>query len=119
MFLYKHFLPNQAGNEMDDIVRNVGFILRSKDGCSSFLRSFGISETGQRTPEEMIVTLSREIREALGLYEPRIEIVEIEEVFADDGRVSLQVSCRMRSTKEPIAISVRAGKNDIEVSSKR
>lgn len=116
MFLYKHFLPKQAGSEMDDIVRNVGFILRSKDGCSSFLRGFGISETGQRTPEEMIVTLSREIRESLGMYEPRIEIVEIEEVYADDGRVSLQLHCRMRSTQQPIGISVRAGKNEIEVS---
>src|SRR4051812_45368420 len=106
MFLHKHFLPKSAGTELDDIVRNIGFLLRSKQGCGSFLQGFGISETGYRTPEEMITVLSREIRESLAQYEPRIEITEIEEVYGDDGRVSLKVHCRVRGTNQPFGIAL-------------
>jgi hypothetical protein len=115
MFLYKHFLPQHAGSELNDIVRNIGFLLRSKQGCGSFLRGFGISETGYRTPEEMITELSREIRESLSQYEPRVEITEIEEVYDDGGRVSLKVHCRVRATDQTLGISLEAGRREVQV----
>jgi phage baseplate assembly protein W len=115
VFLYKHFLPQHAGSELDDIIRNIGFLLRTKQGCGSFLRGFGISETGYRTPEEMITELSREIRESLGQYEPRVEITEIEEIYGDGGRVSLKVHCRVRSTNQPLGIALEQGRREVEV----
>lgn len=115
MFLYKHFLSDRAGGELDDIVRNIGYMLRCKEGCGSFLRGFGITETGYRTPEEMILTLSREIRECIAKYETRVEIIEIEEVYHEGGRVSLQVHLRVHGSKERLGISLAQGGREISV----
>lgn len=109
MFLYKHFHREQAGSELDDIVRNIGFLLRSKQGCGSFLEGFGITETGYRTPAEMIDALGREIRETLGRYETRVEILEIEEVHSEGGRITLAVSCRVRGSAERLGITLAQG----------
>jgi predicted component of type VI protein secretion system len=105
VFLHKHFVPHKAGSELDDIVRNLGYVLRAKNGCGSFLEGFGISETGYRTPEEMITQLSQEIRDAVGRYEPRVEIVEIEEDYDERGTVRLSVSFRVRHSDELLRLA--------------
>jgi predicted component of type VI protein secretion system len=90
---------------LEDVRRNVGYLLRAKRGAASFHPLFGLSETGFRTVEEMLGRLSEEIRENLRLFEPRLEILEIEEDH--DGpadRPRLVLHCRLKSTRAPLSL---------------
>jgi phage baseplate assembly protein W len=84
MFLSRHFLGAKV-DEAEDIQRNLGFILSTKRGCGYFLPSFGLSELTFRTPEEAVTKLTLEIQENVSLFEPRVELVKVDEVYDDDG----------------------------------
>ncbi|MEY4579201.1 MAG: hypothetical protein RL701_3904, partial [Pseudomonadota bacterium] len=61
VFLRRKFLGERRYSELEDIRSNLEAVLRSKRGSSYFLETFGMTETGYRTPEEMIAGLTREI----------------------------------------------------------
>jgi predicted component of type VI protein secretion system len=107
MFLSKHFLGARV-DDLEDIQRNLGFVLSSKRACGYFLTSFGLSEMTFRTPEEAVVRLSAEIEENIRLYEPRVALVKISEVYDDDGRVKLIIRLRLRSKDETLRLVVDA-----------
>ena len=66
-----------------------------------------MTETGFRTAEEMLTLMAQEIRENLQLYEPRVEVTEIEEgAEGDSGRPCLVVHCRLRASREPLSITL-------------
>lgn len=117
MFLHKHFVPGGAAtSEFDDIARNLGYILRTKRGCGYFLESYGLSDAGYRTPEEMIEGLGREIADNIRLFEPRVELVDFEEVYDEGGgRATLLVNLRMRASSEPLRLVVDLAKNAFDV----
>jgi predicted component of type VI protein secretion system len=119
MFLHRHFVRGDPGTELDDVVRNLGYVLGAKEGCGSFLRGFGLTETGYRTPAQMLVELAEELRGCITQYEPRVEIVEIEEVYSDDGKVSLAVHCRMRSTGAKVGLAVDPASRLVSVAPER
>ncbi len=113
MFLYKHFM-NTADDEDGDIRRNIELVLSTKRGCGYFLDSFGLSDTAFRTPEEAVVTLSREIEENIRLYEPRVELARIKEVYDDDGqKVRLEVVLTKRSGGRSLRIAVNLKNREI------
>ena len=105
MFLYKHFVGNREVSEMDDIVRNLGFVLSSKRGCGYFIESFGLTDTGFRTTAEMVMTMTRDIEENVRLYEQRVELIGIDEQYVD-GRARLVVNLRVRDRKEKLMLTV-------------
>lgn len=103
-FLYRKFLKGEE-TPLEDVLRNLGYLLRSKRGAASFLPGFGLTETGFRTAEEMLTQLSEEIRENIRLYEPRVEVTEIEEDYDDEGgHPRLVVHCRLKSTQEQLSV---------------
>jgi predicted component of type VI protein secretion system len=102
--LYRKFLRGQE-TLLQEVQRNLGYLLSAKRGAASFLPDFGLSETGFRTPEEMLLRLSEEIRENIRRYEPRVEVTEIEEDHGgEDGRPSLVVHCRLKATQESLSL---------------
>lgn len=105
-FLYRKFLGIEE-TLAEDVVRNVGNLLRARRGAASLLPSFGVTETGIHSAIEMMTQLTQEIRENIALYEPRLEITEIEQ---DDegagGRPRLVLHCLLRATREPLALVV-------------
>ncbi|HEX2734294.1 MAG TPA: GPW/gp25 family protein [Polyangiaceae bacterium] len=106
MFLSKHFLGT-AENEIEDIQRNLGFVLSTKRGCGYFLESFGLSEMTFRTPEEAVTQLTRELEENIRLFEPRVELTKIDEEYEDDGkRVRLVATLRQRGTREALRLVI-------------
>jgi len=105
LFLAKHFLGLPV-DELEDIERNLGFVLSSKRACGYFLDNFGLSEMTFRTPEEAVVRLSAEIEENIRLYEPRVVLLKIGEVYDDGGRVKLVVRLRVRAHDEPIRLVI-------------
>jgi phage baseplate assembly protein W len=104
MFLRRKFLGERRYTELEDIRSNLQNVLTSKRGSSYFLPTFGLTETGYRTPEEMLTQMTREIEENIRLYEPRLQVIEIDEQYADNGSVRLEVVCALKRTSERIKI---------------
>lgn len=99
-FLYRKFL---GGTEtlIEDVARNLGYILTSKRGAAAFLPSFGLTSTGFRTSEEMVNTFREEVLENIRLYEPRVEVLRVEEEYDDDtGRPRLALTIRLKGTTD-------------------
>ena len=116
MFMYKHFVGGDRLSEIDDVMRNLSNVLRTKREIGYFRRDFGLSEVGFRTPEQMVSTLSAEIRQNIRLYEPRVELVDIDEAYDDAGqRAQLIVRLRLRSANERLQIVIDLHKNSIDV----
>lgn len=116
MFLYKHFVGGNDLSELSDVIRNLNHVLRSKRETGYFLRNFGLSEVGFRTPEEMVTTLTAELRENIRLYEPRVEVIDVDEDYDDDGgRARLVVLLRLRGAKERLEIVFDLRKNSFDV----
>jgi predicted component of type VI protein secretion system len=103
-FLTRKFLGRDE-TLLQEVLSNLGHLLSAKRGAASFLPGFGLSETGFRTAEEMLSQMAEEIRENIRLYEPRVEVTEVEEDYeAESGRLRLLVHCRMRDTSEPLSV---------------
>lgn len=116
MFLHKHFGDGGEISETDDIVRNLGHVLRTKRGCGYFLSSFGLSDAGYRTPEEMIMRLTAEIAENVRLYEPRVQMIDVDEEYDDGGnRARLVVRLRLRSKADKLGIVIDLRTNTFDV----
>jgi phage baseplate assembly protein W len=106
MFLTKHFLGIKS-DEADDIRRNLGFVLSTKRGSGYFLQNFGLSDVAFRTPEEAVTKLTEELEENIRLYEPRVALVKVNEVYDDDGRrVRLVAVLRRRESRELLKLVV-------------
>lgn len=115
-FLERKFLGAAEGSVVNDVVRNIGYLLRAKRGAASFRPEFGLTETGFRTGEEMLVVMDREIRENLAAFEPRVEVVEISEEYeADSQRPRLVVHCRLRGRAEAIRLTLDPRSREIAV----
>lgn len=104
MFLRRKFLNEVATSERAAIAADIAQVFATRRGSHGVLPYFGFTDTGYRTPAEMIAGLSAEIRQNIALYEPRLGVVEIEDQYLDDGRVQLCVHCRIRSTDERMQI---------------
>jgi predicted component of type VI protein secretion system len=118
MFLYKHFVDGKTCTVLEDVVRNLGHVLRTKRGAGYFLQNFGLTETGFRTSEEMVNTLTAEITENIRLFEPRVELLEVDDEDDDDtGRARLVVRLRLRDSTEKLrlVVDLAGGKFDIQI----
>ncbi|RKH12223.1 hypothetical protein D7Y13_23435 [Corallococcus praedator] len=108
-FLHRKFLgvmetPREA------VLRNLGHLLQAKRGAASLLPGFGLTETGFRSDAERVAGLSAEIRETLACYEPRVEVVEInEEPARAGGAPGLVVRLRLRGSLEPMELLLDPG----------
>ncbi len=116
MFLYKNFLGGHPTTELEDVVRNLSNVLGTKRGTGYFLPNFGTSDVGFRTPEEMVVALTAEIRENVRLWEPRVEVIDIDEDWDDAGkRTRLSVRMRLRASGEKLQVVVDLAKRTFDV----
>lgn len=116
MFLYKHFLQGNQLGELDDVIRNLSNVLHTKRSTGYFLPTFGLTEVGYRTPEQMVNSLKAELRENIRLYEPRIELIDIDEDYDDDGRRStLAIHFRLRSSRERAELVFNLKENTFDI----
>lgn len=99
-FLYRKFLGGEE-TLLEDIMRNLGYLFSTTRGTSVYMPAFGLSSTGFRTNEEMINTYRKEILECVRLYEPRIEVVELEEEYDENSsRPKLILHFRIQGESE-------------------
>lgn len=110
MFLRKHFpgdpVPvHEAGPLANDIVENLRAMLTARRGSSSFRPSYGLSTVGYLTAQQMVAELGAQIAENIASFEPRLEVLEVEEVHDEEtNQAAVLVSCRARSENLKIYI---------------
>ena len=95
-----------GASELEDVLVNLRHVLSTKRGSGHFLPDFGLTETGYRTQEEMVVELTRELKENIQRYEPRIKLVEIDDDYDDRGKARMVVHCELRSSGESFSFAI-------------
>ncbi len=111
-FLYRKFVGG-CESELEDIQRNLGYILGAKRDGSAYFPDFGLSEPTHVTLEEALSQYACELRQTIGRYEPRVVVGEIDEVYSDDGRVSLQMGLTLRRTGERLDLAIEPKERQI------
>ena len=108
-FLHRKFL-GVVETPREAVLRNLGHLLQAKRGAASVLPGFGLTETGFRSDAERLAGLGAEIRETLSRYEPRVEVVAIDEAPATAGGApGLVVRLLMRDSQEPMDLLLDPG----------
>jgi len=92
VFLNKHFGDPTITDDVEDIIRNLGYIFRTRRGSGYFRPTFGLTGPGHRTRDEMVLLLKGEIEENIRLYEPRVELMDVAEVQDDKDGLPLIVA---------------------------
>lgn len=111
VFVHRKFLGNDSTSEFDDVLRSVHYILESRRGSAWFRDDFGLGVEGCNTQEQFVSVLSRQIRETLTRYEPRLEILDIGEQHDRNGQVKLVVRCRVPGDDRTIVVSQKPGEH--------
>jgi phage baseplate assembly protein W len=116
MFLRKHFLGGESLSVLEDVMENLRWIFGTRRGSGYFLDDFGVSDAGFRTPAEMVVSTIDEIRQNIRLYEPRVEVIDVDEDWDEAGKQSkLVVRLRLRDAKEKLEIVVDTAQRSFDV----
>ena len=105
MFLQRHFV-NVKISELDDIERNLDFVLRSKRGASHDFNAMGLPDIHFRTSEEAVNTLKVAVPDLIARLETRLEVVKVDDDFDENGRPFVTVNCVQRSTGAPFDIVI-------------
>lgn len=118
MFLRKHFLEPRGErlSVLEDVMENLRWIFSTRRGSGYFLDDFGVSDAGFRTPAEMVSSTIDEIRQNIRLYEPRVEVIDVDEDWDEAGKQSkLVVRLRLRDAKEKLEIVVDTAQRSFDV----
>ena len=116
MFLRKHFLDRAELSPLEDIMQNLRWIFSTRRGSGYFLEDFGVSDVGFRTPAEMVVATTNEIRHNIRVYEPRVEVIDVDEDWDDvTNQPKLIVRLRLRDQKEKLNLVVDLANRSFDV----
>ncbi|HVZ35194.1 MAG TPA: GPW/gp25 family protein [Polyangiaceae bacterium] len=116
MFLRKHFLDGVELTLLEDVMQNLSWILSTRRGSGYFLEDFGVSDVGFRTPAEMVVSMTDEIRQNIRLYEPRVEVIDVDEDWDEtSNQPKLVVRLRLRERSEKLEVIVDLAKRSFDV----
>ena len=116
MFLRKHFLDGAELSVLEDVMQNLRWIFSTRRGSGYFLEDFGIGDVGFRTPSEMVVSMTDEIRHNIRVYEPRVEVIDVDEDYDDNGKQpKLIVRLRLRDQKEKLEVVVDLAQKSFDV----
>jgi len=105
MFLQRHFL-NRTTTELEDIEQNLALVFRAKSGAGYDYQAMGLPDIHFRTADAAVNTLKALVPQLVARHEPRLDIVNVDDDFDDDGRPFVTVSCVQRSTGAPVDIVI-------------
>ena len=86
--------------ERRDIAHNLKMVLGTRRGTGYFQPELGLTQAASSTPADALTLLAQELRENIEKFEHRLEVVEVDEEYDDEGRPYLEVICRMKSAPE-------------------
>lgn len=116
MFLRKHFLDGVELSPLEDVMQNLNWIFSTRRGSGYFLEDFGVSDVGFRTPSEMVVSMTEEIRQTIRLYEPRVEVIDIDEDWDElTNQPKLILRLRLRNQSDKLEVVVDLAKRSFDV----
>ena len=116
MFLRKHFLDGVELPMLEDVMQNLSWIFSTRRGSGYFLDDFGVSDVGFRTPAEMVTSMTDEIRQNIRLYEPRVEVIDVDEDWDEaNNQPKLVVRLRLRERSEKLEVIVDLAKRSFDV----
>ncbi len=122
MFLERKFLSDRerrdrrgadGGDELRalpdavrDVVVNHGRLLAAERGVAHVLPDFGLSRSGHWSTEGLVTHRTRELREVLPRYEPRLAVEDIEVEVDEDGHPALLVSGRVAGAAGLVTLTI-------------
>jgi predicted component of type VI protein secretion system len=116
MFFRKHFLDGVELSVLEDVMQNLNWIFSTRRGSGYFLEDFGVSDVGFRTPSEMVVTMTDEIRQTIRLYEPRVEVIDVDEDWDEiTNQPKLILRLRLRKQSDKLEVVVDLAKRSFDV----
>jgi phage baseplate assembly protein W len=116
VFLRKHFLDGAQLTVLEDVMQNLRWIFSTRRGSGYFLDDFGVGDVGFRTPAEMVVSMTEEIRQNIRVYEPRVEVIDVDEDWDDAGKQpKLILRLRLRDQKEKLEVVVDLAQKSFDV----
>ena len=118
MSLFQKFVTKKSTETLlFSIVRNLNQILNSKKGFSSYVKQFGIGDWNvYKSRHKIIETILDEIKENIELYEPRVKLLDIEEVDSEvASRLRFEMKCVILNKNKPIYVIFDSILNDIIV----
>ncbi len=117
--LITKFSRREKTNEdsIQEILRNLTNILNTKKGFGTFLKDLGIGDyNAYRSREAIVNTIIIEIKKNIELYEPRVKLVDIHEVTAQDSfRIRFELQCEIVMNTKPIFLIFDSIFNDLTV----
>ncbi len=117
MFLRRKFPQSkqaQSQSEMADVLNNLNVLLNARRGAGSFDECFGLDTTAYRSHAEAAEILQRQVRENIEEYEPRLNVLSIEEEYNDEGKPFIEVLCELRSSGEVLKIKSSTDRGKFE-----
>jgi len=105
--------PAALPERVRDVLHNLERLLAAERGIGHVLPDYGFSRSGHWSVEGVIAHATRELRETVPRYEPRLALGDIEGDLDDDGRPLLRVrgdigGARMILTIDPVRRRIRA-----------
>ena len=105
MGLFRRISTNDHEENIEkDIIENLNNILNSKRTFSTYLKDYGVSDFSHYSArEDIIEAVMTEVKESIDLYEPRVKVIEMEEL-ADTGpfRMSFKMNCIIHGSNKSI-----------------
>ncbi len=105
MFLQRHFLKSNP-TELEDIEQNLALVLRSKRGAGHDFQAMGLPDMHFRTAEQAVETLKSVVPELIARHERRLEIINVDDDFDDDGRPYVTIACVQKTTGAPVDLVI-------------
>lgn len=99
-------LAAMGDGDLQEIIDNLNNILNTKKDYGAPLGNLGMSDLSAYTSKSDIgLKIIEEIRDNVARFEPRIEVVEIEQLDNDNPMyLSFRLHCRMRNRKEEMEV---------------
>ena len=106
MLLWKFEASKKPYSTIEDLIRNLNWVLNSKKGFSHFVREFGIGDyNAYQNRQKVIETILEEIKKNFQLFEPRVELIDIRQLESDlSYYLKFEIRCRILESDRPIYV---------------
>ena len=118
MALLQRFkLKKKPPTRLEEIVRHLNSLLNTKRHYGSFYEKLGISDCSSfSNQKELLETLEIEIRENLHLYEPRIELININPLpHSLLNHLRFELECKISDDPQSLFVTVNTKLNQMKV----
>jgi len=91
-------------SEHESLIRSLNNILNSKRDYSCYLHKYGIGDFSHYSDSQQLIdAVIEEIKENIALYEPRVDIIEVEALSnVIPFRIAFRMNCTLKNSHQSI-----------------